>query len=398
MSHTRTSHVSHTKQWSVIGSTHEWYAVFYEWIMSHMWTSHVSYANEWSDVHTNDTPCSANESCLTCEAKQWRVIRSTYQWYTLFYERVMSHMWTSHVSYINEYLDLHKNHTPCPVKESCLTHEAMKCNHITHPNDPPCSMNESCLSSTEERHGTIHKHESCHTYKCVMSHTWSNDVWTELHTNDIHTHWLIMSYTHINELCRARILMSHVSHVNESCLLCEWVIRTTHKSHSHTLTNYILHTFSWVMSYTHINESCLTCERVMSHMWLSNQIYTRMIRLVLWMSHVSRVNIVMSHLLMSHVPHVNESGLTCEPLITRTARVFPLYFPLNNRLWTWTEFFFILSVSFFLLSFFCFRTSCNSAVLIWLLSIYVIPYVRIYTHITHTHTHIHTHKCTDTHI
>jgi hypothetical protein len=31
-------------------------------------------------------------------------------------------------------------------------------------------------------------------------------------------------------------------------------------------------------------------------------------------------------------------------------------------------------------------------------SIYVIPYVRIYTHITHTHTHIHTHKCTDTHI
>ena len=152
------------------------------------------------------------------------------------------------------------------------------------------------------------------------------------------------------------------------------------------------------MSYIHINESCLTCERVMSHMWMSNQIYTRMIRLVLWMSHVSRVNIVMSHLLMSHLPPVNESGLTCEPLITRTARVFPLYFPLNNRLWTWTEFFFILSVSFFLLSFFCFRTSCNSAVLIWLLSIYVIPYVRIYTHITHTHTHIHTHKCTDTHI
>jgi len=46
--------------------------------------------------------------------------------------------------------------------------------------------------------------------------------------------------------------MSHVSYVNEPCLICQWVM--SHMSMSHV---------------SYVNESCLICEWVMSHLWMS---------------------------------------------------------------------------------------------------------------------------------
>ena len=77
--------------------------------------------------------------------------------------------------------------------------------------------------------------------------------------------------------------MSHVTHMNESCHTCEWVM-------SHI----------WMSHVTHVNESCHICEWVMSH---------------IWMSHVTHVNEschtyewVMSHIWMSHVTRMSESS------------------------------------------------------------------------------------------
>jgi len=74
--------------------------------------------------------------------------------------------------------------------------------------------------------------------------------------------------------------MSHVTCVNESCHMCEWVM-------SHV----------WMSHVTHVGESCHMCEWVMSHMceWV--------------MSHMCEW--VMSHIWMSHVTHMNESCHTC---------------------------------------------------------------------------------------
>jgi len=51
----------------------------------------------------------------------------------------------------------------------------------------------------------------------------------------------------------SHILLSHVSHMNESCLTYEWVMEHIWMSHG-----------------THMNESCLTYEWVMEHTFLSH--------------------------------------------------------------------------------------------------------------------------------
>jgi len=100
--------------------------------------------------------------------------------------------------------------------------------------------------------------------------------------------------------------MSHVSHVNESCLTCEWVM-------SHM----------WMSHVSHVNESCLMCEWVMRHMWKSPVVYALLSHTRKWvmsrmlMSHVSvnesrRTCSPLSHTWMSHGSHVDESCVTCE--------------------------------------------------------------------------------------
>jgi len=95
------------------------------------------------------------------------------------------------------------------------------------------------------------------------------------------------------------IWMSHVSHMNESCL--------TYVSHM----NYSCCPFcvERMLSLWYMNESCLTYEWVMSHIWMSH---------VLHMSHIWIIRVVPfvwkeccpSGIWMSRVSHINESCLT----------------------------------------------------------------------------------------
>jgi len=73
--------------------------------------------------------------------------------------------------------------------------------------------------------------------------------------------------------CMSHMWMSHVTHANESCHTCEWVMsRMRHVSH----VNESCHTCEWGMSHmwmrhvTHVNEARHTCEWVLSHMWTSH--------------------------------------------------------------------------------------------------------------------------------
>jgi len=94
--------------------------------------------------------------------------------------------------------------------------------------------------------------------------------------------------------------MRHVTHMNVSRHMCEWVkshIRMSHATHM----NKSRHTSEWVMSHiwtshvTHMNESCHTNEWVMSHIRISHATHMNKSRHTydwvmshIWTSHVSK--------------------------------------------------------------------------------------------------------------
>ena len=154
-----------------------------------------------------------------------------------------------------------------------------------------------------------HINESCHTCEWFMSHIWvshvthmyicmiAQDAWEGLR---VMSHIWVRNVTH---------MMSHVTHMSESCQIYEWVMSHIWVSHVTHLSE-SCHTYEWVMAHiwvsyvTHMSESWQTYEWVMSH---------------IWMSHVTHMNEschtyewVMSHIWMSHVTHMNESCHTYE--------------------------------------------------------------------------------------
>jgi len=204
------------------------------WVMSHVWMRHVSAVNEsrpicecvMSRVYTSHTKLAnrhsmwtaAGGSCLTCE---W----------------VMSHLWLSHVSHVNESCRMCTRH----IQNWWV---GTLCGLLL--------VNRVCLAS-------------CLTCECIMSHIWKSYVAVYtclLSTWQIGTLWGLLLVIHVslvNESCLTRewvmshLWMSHVSHVNGSCLSREWVM-------SHT----------WMGHVSHVKGACLSREWVMSHTWMSH--------------------------------------------------------------------------------------------------------------------------------
>ena len=174
------------------------------------------------------------------------------------YEWVMSHIWRSHVTHMNE---------ACHTYAWAMLHVWMS--HVTHMNES-CPTYEGVMSHIWRSHVT-HMNESCHTCECVMALVW----------------------------------MSHVTHMKESCHTYEWVM-------SHMLMSHV----------THMIESCPTYEGVMSHIWMSHVTWfvvggavkktlTHMNASWHTYYYMSRMNLrrewVMSHICMSHVTRMIES-------------------------------------------------------------------------------------------
>ena len=166
-----------------------------------------------------------------------------------------------------------------------------------------------------------HVNESNLIYEWVVSDVWMNE-WMNEWMNDSFTcviwHIWISGGTLMDELCRTyEGVMSNV-----------WMSHDTHMNEScHTYECVVAN--EWMSHISHMKESCRTYEWVMAHVWTSR--VSRMIESChtcewshTWMSQVSHMNEschtsewVMAHLWMSHVTHTNESCRTYEWVMSR---------------------------------------------------------------------------------
>jgi len=234
--------------------------------------------------------------------------------------RRVSHVWTIHVAHMNEPCD--GSYVWYATHCNTLQHTATHCNTLQHTATQPCDgswivrirhvINHRIRHviytyiNIHDKYDMLHmrirhvRHvKACHTYECVMAHTWMSHI------------------THMNErarTCSAMALhiwlwMSHVPHMNESCPTYERVMSHIWMSHV-TLPWRYKYDCEWVMSHiwmshvSHMNESCPTYEWIMSHLWMSH--------VTLPWRYTYDCEWVMSHIWMSHVSHMNESCPTYE--------------------------------------------------------------------------------------
>ena len=206
-----------------------------EWVMSHVWTSHVSCLNEPCRIHlclTHDSRTRVrHDSSRTwpeylCEFST----RMSRNGSCLISEWVMSHIWMSHVSFVNElYL-------------------------------PRIRV----LDSNVE--------------KWVMSHIWVSHV-SYLSESCLIREWVV-SPSHSSSRLECRE-MSHVSYLSESCLISKWVM-------SHSWMSCISLAFesrgrsSIVYQMSHSHSRMSNISRIShSHSWMSFQDIRRHFQ---WMS------------------------------------------------------------------------------------------------------------------
>jgi hypothetical protein len=168
-------------------------------------------------------------------------------------------------------------------------------------------MNEWVLSHVSMSHVT-HMNGSCLTYEWVMSHIWTSHV---SHMNaSCHTYEWVMSH----------ISMRHVSHMRMPYLYMSFSSKEPYYQwlfcRKWSATWSILWVFAtlyhWVMSHicacirlrytTHMDESCHTFERVKSQIW------------------------------MSHVTHMDEARLTYEWVMAHLNTSFQNFWIWLNRL------------------------------------------------------------------
>jgi len=152
MSHVWMSHVPHKCgqisrfiRWIyVYGWDETW--LIHMWDMTHSYVAHNSFRLVVSYVVAS--------TCMNeMRYYKWRVtaVRHTH-------ERIMSHIWMSHVTHMNE---------SCPTYEWVMRHIWMR--HVPH-------MNELRPMSHIWMSHVPHMNESCATYECVMSHIWMSYV------------------------------------------------------------------------------------------------------------------------------------------------------------------------------------------------------------------------------
>ena len=207
----------------------------------------------------------------------------TYVW-------VMSHVWMSHVTCMNEsrLMECVACHTyewvmrVTPTNESCVAWRRIssririRISHVTHEWD----MSHVWMSHVSQDvccQGEIvvaHMNESCHTYEWVMSHirmshvvhmieslshvtqnAYRREVILVVHINESR-HTRINESRHTEYIPRRRVVhicMSHGTHMNESCHTYEW--GTSHRTRRAEKNPW---SHRWMSHGTHMNGSCHT--------------------------------------------------------------------------------------------------------------------------------------------
>jgi len=144
-------------------------------------------------LYLNESCLCVNASCHTCE------------WVMSTYERVMSHVWMSHVTHVIE-----SRHT----YEWVTSH--IWISHVTQVNES-CHTYEWVMSHVWMSHVT-HMNASCHASSWVLSHIWTSATCIQIYTNEyshIKVSTLVMprSMQHHATQHRANIYMLHMLHV-----------------------------------------------------------------------------------------------------------------------------------------------------------------------------------------
>jgi len=170
----------------------------------------------------------------------------------------MTPIWISQVAHVNVWVVVGYSVLQC-VAWCCSVLQCVAANSDTSWTCKWCFYSTLTTQSAPGISHVTHVNEPCHTFEWVMSHMW----------------------------------MSHVCHVTESCRTCEWCFQCT-ATHSHVQLDlfiwelWLIHMCDFhlkilcfystlttqsapgISHVTHVNESCRTCEWVMSHMWLSH--------------------------------------------------------------------------------------------------------------------------------
>jgi len=215
--------------------------------MSQIRTSHVSHTNESCHTYLFQTAVPRKQviSHESYDCVIYGTTQDTYEW-------VMSHIWMSHVTHMNEL---------CHTYEWVMSHVCMS--HVTSAfSKRPSPANKLY---TRIRHAT-HMNESCHKYQWVMAHLWMSHF---KHMNEsCHTYEWVNADTWISQVAHtneSRTRMSHVTHTNESCHTHLFKTAVPRKQAPSSQVDY-----RNVLLSTHMNEPCHTYERVMSRIHRSH--------------------------------------------------------------------------------------------------------------------------------
>jgi len=273
------------------------YETCFECGMSHVWTwrirmSHVTHKHKPCQVvsitsHTcisdvvaylNTSRSHINESCQTFEKVMSHISMSTSQICMQHVTRVnelcrhtCQHASAMSTKCIGAANDLHWVAVSCSelqwVVISCSELQWVAVSYaVTHVN-----THQQCLQNAEAHQFPSHVRGSVKYFSEI-----ENAMFTHMNA-----HMWMSPVTHVDEPCHtcewvmSIMWMSHVTHVNESCHTCERAMLRTWMSHV-THIDKSCHAHEWVMSHVyewailHITESCHTYELVVSHIWVNH--------------------------------------------------------------------------------------------------------------------------------
>jgi len=160
------------------------------------------------------------------------------------YERVMSHIWLSHVTHMNASYHTQKlilsriwmrHVSPVQKKTSCHT-----CKRVTYMTMWGMSHTYERVLSRTSIHRVTNMHATCHVRHVPCARTPNQSIFLKTHTSEsCHARTWVLRYMRV----------SHVTHMNESC---------------HPYERDVSH--AWKRCVTHMNEACyITHTRTHTH-------------------------------------------------------------------------------------------------------------------------------------
>jgi len=155
--------------------------------------------------------------------------------------------------------------------------------------------------------------ESFHIHECIILYVENRVI---SHTLLSRIMYYMIKLSHIHQWFMSYIWMSHVTYINASFHLYEWVISCPSRSQI---------IYIWMKHVTYISASCHICNKschirpwVIFQIWMSLFCIHQRVMSWVWMSHLTHIigscrtsvtcECVMSHTFMSHVTCMNQSS------------------------------------------------------------------------------------------